>query len=561
MHRKLPLIIVLLLTGLVTYGQTIVSTDPENKKVILEEFTGINCVWCPDGHVIAQNIQNNNPGDVFLINIHTGGFANPGAGQPDFRTPFGSAIAGQSGLVGYPAGTVNRHHFPGQAQNGGSGTAMSRNQWNSAANQTMGEASYMNMAVEADIDVQTNEMTVHVEAYYTGNSPESTNKLNVALLQNNTLGPQTGGNMGNEYVHQHRLVHMVTGQWGEVINTTTQGSLVDRTYNYTIPADYNGIPVELSDLEVVVFMTETNQEIISGNGSYPTYSNFAHDNDATARWVADIDDQCGFDLGPVVNIQNTGNDDITSLEITYSINGGTPASHTWTGTLSSLQNVDVELPAIAYDVQETNTVSISLESDDDSSNNDASVDFARTFIASNEINLILNTDNQGSQCTWEITNVSGTVVASGGPYGNNENISEQFDLAGDCYEFAIYDAGGNGGGSVVLYDGNGETIWSSSGDYGDGAAAFFSTDGFLGITNMPLENLSVYPNPAKGMINIAQAENATVAIYDISGRRVLQAQEISNNQQMDVSALVSGTYFVEVDLEGDRSVKKIVIAN
>ena len=33
------------------------------------------------------------------------------------------------------------------------------------------------------------------------NSPEATNKFNVAILQNNTLGPQVGGNMGNNYNH------------------------------------------------------------------------------------------------------------------------------------------------------------------------------------------------------------------------------------------------------------------------------------------------------------------------------------------------------------------------
>jgi hypothetical protein len=47
-----------------SFGQTIVSTSPENKKVVLEEFTGIKCVFCPQGHAIAQAIQNNNPDDV-----------------------------------------------------------------------------------------------------------------------------------------------------------------------------------------------------------------------------------------------------------------------------------------------------------------------------------------------------------------------------------------------------------------------------------------------------------------------------------------------------------------
>src|SRR5690606_11327986 len=69
-----------------SYGQTIVSTEPQNKKAILEEFTGVNCQYCPDGHAIAEQILNNNPGNAFAINIHSGGYAIPSGSQPDFRT-------------------------------------------------------------------------------------------------------------------------------------------------------------------------------------------------------------------------------------------------------------------------------------------------------------------------------------------------------------------------------------------------------------------------------------------------------------------------------------------
>jgi hypothetical protein len=113
MKKIFTLAAVLLTTGLL--AQTIVSTNPENKNVILEEFTGIYCVYCPEGHAIAQAIKDANPNDVYLINIHTGGYANPTGNDPDFRTQFGAAIASQSNLVGYPAGTVNRHYFPGVA--------------------------------------------------------------------------------------------------------------------------------------------------------------------------------------------------------------------------------------------------------------------------------------------------------------------------------------------------------------------------------------------------------------------------------------------------------------
>lgn len=551
-----------LLAGLfasLSFGQTIVSTTAEDKKVILEEFTGIHCVYCPEGHAIAQGFQQSNPGEVFLINIHVGSFAVPSAGEPDFRTPFGTAIANQSSLVGYPAGTVNRHFFPGQAQNGGNGTAMSRNQWVSAGNQILGEASYMNMAVEADIDVQTNEMTVHVEAFYTGNSPENTNKLNVALLQNNTLGPQTGGNAGNEYVHMNRLIHMVTGQWGDVISPTTNGTFIDRTYTYTIPAAHNNVPIKIEDLELVVFMTETNQEIISGNGSFPTYSNFEFQNDATISAVQPISDQCGFEISPVVTLQNVGESPLTSVEISYAVNGGTPQNYTWTGNLTSLQSELVTLPAMNYSLETVNNLTVGVQSDDNNANNTLVETFDQTFTNTNDLTLILNTDNQGNQTTWEIVNVAGDVVESGGPYGNNENINLSFNLEGDCYKFNLTDSGGNGSGSVVLFDSDSNVIYSSNGDYDSGASVSFSTEGFLGLGENVFGELAIYPNPANNIVTIQNAENAKVIIYDILGKKLMEVNDISNRQDLEVSRLTSGTYFVSIEKDQQSTVQKLII--
>lgn len=563
MIKKLSLCFLFVFITLSSFGQTIVSTNVEHQNVVLEEFTGIHCVFCPQGHAIAQAIQDNNPGDVFLINIHVGSFAVPGAGEPDFRTPFGTAIAGQSGLTGYPAGTVNRHHFPGQAQNGGNGTAMSRGQWTSAANQILDSIplSYVNVGVEADIDVQTREVTVHVEAYYTGNSPESSNLLNVALLQNNTLGPQTGGNMGDEYVHMHRLVYMITGQWGASISPTTTGTFIDETYTYTIPADYNGVPAEIADMEVVAFLTETHQGLPSGSGSYPTYSNFANANDAYLRYIVDIEGQCGFDYAPSVNVQNVGGNDITSLTFEYSINSGPTETYTWTGSMSSLQNETIELPAISYDVvQGVNNISVSINNDDNNSNNSVDDTFESATETTNTVNMILNTDNAGSQCTWDIINASGTIVYSGGPYGNNQNIQEQFNLPDDCYQFNVYDSAGNGGGSVVVYDTNSVVVYSSSGDYGYGESAFFSTGDFLGTNNNDLQNFGIYPNPVSSILNITNAENANIQIYDVLGKLILTRDNISFEEQINVSNLTTGTYFIKIQKGNAIATERFIVS-
>lgn len=245
-------------TGLI--AQVLVTTEAQNKNVVLEEFTGIHCQYCPDGHRIAQGISDANPGRVVLINIHQGVYANPSAGEPDFRTPFGDAIAGQANISGYPAGTVNRHLFPGN-----SGTSMSRGSWSAAADQIMAMPSPVNVGIETTYETSTRLLTVTVELYYTGTSAVTSNFINVALLQNNVIGPQTGGGAGNNYVHKHMLRHLLTGQWGDEVTTTSQGSLVTRTYTYTVPAAYNSVPCVIENCQIGVFVAQSHQEILTGD--------------------------------------------------------------------------------------------------------------------------------------------------------------------------------------------------------------------------------------------------------------------------------------------------------
>jgi hypothetical protein len=547
MIKKFTTILAFAFIAINSYGQTIVSTSPEDQKVVLEEFTGIYCVFCPQGHAIAQSIQDNNPGEVFLVNIHVGGFAAPSGGDPDFRSPFGTGIANQSGLIGYPAGTVNRRNFPGLEQGASGSTAMSRGSWNNASNQVLSGASNVNVAVEADINVQTNELTVHVEGYYTADSPQATNLLNVALLQNNTKGPQTGGNAGSEYNHMHRLVHMVTGQWGISIPTTTMNTFVDETMTYTIPADYNGVEVELANLEVVAYIAETQQEVGSGAGAFPTYSGFANSNDAFARYVDEVGDQCGFDITPSVNIQNIGSDPLTSLSINYSVNSGPVETYNWSGSITSLQNETVELPGIGYTINPAgNTFEVTLGSDDNNSNNTASGTFDNAVIATGNATLILNSGTNGSQITWDITNSGGTILYSGGPYSNNQSFNIPFSFSEDCHKFEVRSANGNGGSSVVLYDTNSEILFQSTGNFGFGDNSYFNSNGILGINDINLEGLSIYPNPATSVLNVRNAENSTVEVYNILGQVLYTKIDISIEEQIQVSQFSEGTYFVKI---------------
>ncbi len=562
MIKKLTLLLAFVVVAFNSYGQTIVSTSPENQKVILEEFTGIHCVFCPQGHAIAQGIKDAHPDDAFLINIHVGSFAVPSGGEPDFRTPFGTGIANQSGLAGYPAGTVNRRNFPGLEQGSSGTTAVGRGGWVNASNQVFPVGSYVNVAVEAEIDVQTDELTVHVEAFYTGDSPEATNFLNVALLQNNTLGPQTGGNMGNNYVHQHRLVDMITGQWGISIPTTTTGTFVDETYTMTIPADYNGVPTNIIDMEVVAYISETRQEIPSGSGATPIYTGITTSNDASLDSIEDFDFNCYDTVAPVISVQNLGADTITELAIEYSVNSEPTQVYNWTGEILSLYTEVIQMDGLEYTPEALNTLNISLPDDEQNSNNTGSIaDFRSIVGSSGRVSMVLDADGAGAECTWRLTGPSGNVISQGGPYDNNEHVERGWNLAADCfYSFTLFDSGGNGGTTVTLTDERGTVVFDTDGTFGSEIVQEFSSTGILGVGDNVLNGVSIFPNPANSVLNIANAENASIEVFNMLGQSLYSKSNISLNEQINVSHLTEGTYFVKIaNGEAVKTSKFIVV--
>ena len=463
-------------------AQSFVDTTQQNKNIILEEFTGISCVWCPAGHLIGQTLHDNNPNDVFLINIHTGGYATPQGPGTDFNTSFGAAIASQSNLGGYPAGTVNRHQFS-MTQNGG--TAMSRSDWNSASTQLLSQPSPVNVGIQATVDIATNVLTVDVEVYYTGTQTVSTNMLNVAVVQHNIEGPQTGGQSNNpgamlsngNYNHNHMLRHLLTGQWGEYIQTLSPGALYSNQYVWTMPADINGTSLDPTNISVIAFIAEGQQEILSGTEIYPSVI-FANAYDAYCMNSSATDIICAPTTDLEVTFRNYGNVPLTSLDIIYDINGGTPITYPWTGNIPSAGSETVNIQNVFVTPMSTNAVNFTLanpngNTDQNPSNDNSYTTFAGLGSADIGVAEIdITTDNYGDEITWVLKENS-TVIAQGGPYTGGAATTIPTIYAtltnGNCYSFIIYDSYGDGilspgfymvkdaTGNVLAYGGNNYT--------------------------------------------------------------------------------------------------------
>ncbi|MCP4442103.1 MAG: Omp28-related outer membrane protein [Aureispira sp.] len=390
----------LLLFVFVSYGyadaQNFVSTTEKNKNVVLEEFTGIYCGFCPQGHKIASDYKAANPNDVVVVNIHHGGYAAPSGGDPDFRTSFGGAIDGQANVQGYPAGTVNRRNFPGYEQTNSQGnpvsgiTAMGRSNWVSRGNVVLAEASPVNVAAQANLNLQSRELEVIVETYFTAAGGTAPYKLNVALLQNGIEGPQSGssGNSGSvlpngNYLHGHMLRHFLTGQWGADITSTTSGYFQADTFRYTIPAAIgNGgapaIPADLFNMEVAVYVAEGQQTIITGNMASMNLVTPPGVFTASTKLTSSATSGssfCDYNYIPSVVVENnsTSNADIDSFMVSYSINGGTAVDQLVTTTLVGGTSTTVTFPSATLS---TGISTIDYSIDFDSYNNNTLIDIS-----------------------------------------------------------------------------------------------------------------------------------------------------------------------------------------
>ena len=84
---------------------------------------------------------------------------------------------------------------------------------------------------------------------------------------------------------------------------------------------------------------------------------------------------------------------------------------------------------------------------------------------------------------------------------------------------------------------------------------------FAGNESRPEAFFEVYPNPARGKLNVVSAQGMRrVLLYDISGREVLSMEAAGTHVSIDAGAYGQGLYLMVVeDCQGERAVKKVVI--
>ena len=220
------------------------------KKVLIEEFTGAWCGYCPDGAQRLENIIDSNDGNVIGVSLHNGD--QMAVGHTDY---LGSIYQN----TGFPSGMVDRLSINDVV-------SINRGWWEGVAMDQLKKVASCGLAIKSDVSGSKANIEVRVgfNAYMTGSY-----KLSVYLIEEKVSGEGYGYDQSNfydtdpnspfyqlgnpivGYEHNHTLRAILSDQSGDSINSSYLISGGEFTSSYSVDiSSYDD-----DNLSVVAFIT------------------------------------------------------------------------------------------------------------------------------------------------------------------------------------------------------------------------------------------------------------------------------------------------------------------
>ncbi len=419
-----------------------VTREVTKQNVLLEEFTGIHCGYCPQGHAIAKQMKRASA-QVYSVAIHAGYYASPSSDEPDFRTAEGDTLNTHFEISSYPSGMVNRT----PSTNSSLPYARGRNEWTGMAKEIVEKDAPLNLLATARYDATNRSLNIHVEGYLTTDIEEDCLTLNVLWTQDGLTSWQNGGNMGLDYVHKDMLRGYVTPVWGDTLTERSKGSLFSRDYEYTVPEELKETPVEAQNIHVIAFVTAGKDRVQQVTGTTPDFGEWQTDLSAEIETAKiSVGKNYGFQFFEL-RLQNLSTQDIESASFDVNVNGETTTCD-WQGHIEGMGAEDIRIEK-TYNTVTTgmNEYVITLKSlnGQEVEKKTLKGQFATPVEATPTIVVGIKTNMEATDNRYLIRDDKGETVMELGPYGNAETVKDTVTLeAGKTYCVEVTDSWGDG---------------------------------------------------------------------------------------------------------------------
>lgn len=203
--------------------------------VLLEDFTGVKCVNCPNAAAIANDLSEQYEGHIVVLGVHPDSpftYQNPEGGFPDFRTADGEVWRQQFGIESFPNGLINRAN------------PLPETGWASAVANVIDNDAPAMLVVKSAYDDATRELKLSIHTiFHTDVSGDI--RLTTCIMEDKLIGKQvTSSGVNNEYVHRHVFRGTADNiAWGRVMDDELETIPAESYYvtnmKFTLNSDYN----------------------------------------------------------------------------------------------------------------------------------------------------------------------------------------------------------------------------------------------------------------------------------------------------------------------------------
>ena len=522
-------------------------TNAQNERVLLFEcFTNTSCGPCASQNPALDALINNNGDRIAAIKYH---MSWPGSNDPMYlhNTSDNNARKNVYGVNSVPHTVVDGIRF------GSVPSGLNQNM----VNNWLAIESPFEMRLGYEIDESANTVTVHVMGR-ASSAIQDPVKLYVGVIEREIHFNSAPGSNGERDFYSV-MKKLLPSASGTAIGTMAEGESFAYSFSWEMANVYN-----LDQIDAIAWLQNPNtKEVFQACKSSENVVPF-NENAAALSNITNVKSMnCSGLINPSVVLVNNGQNHLTSAALEVIVNGETLNTFEWTGDLQTFESCIVSLGEYEVQVQDNNTLEVHIATvngvtNEGSMNNTVSA----TFKGSPDnvgvtIKLQLRTDANPQETTWRLTNLTtGETVQEGGPYSEANHVyNEIFEINADgCYDFTIFDAGGNGLGNSVYAVKAGNSALFSGGQFTDSESNEFSY-GMYAEAEETQESLpSVFPNPTSGKINIVCDGEQAVAVYNLAGQCVYQG--VAKGQlQIDLSSAGAGVYAVKV---GDKVWRTVV---
>lgn len=520
----------------------------QNERVLLFEcFTNTSCGPCASQNPALDALINANGDRVAAIKYHMNW---PGANDPMYlhNTVDNNARKSVYNVNSVPHTVVDGIRF---ANVPGSLTQNMVNNW-------LNIESPFEMRLSYEVDETANTITVHVMGR-ASQAVAGNVKLYVGVIEREIHYNSAPGSNGERDFYSV-MKKLLPSASGTSIGNVEAGSYFAYSFSWELANVYNNDQLDAIAWLQNINTKEVYQACKSSESIEPFYANEA--------MLSDISNvkstNCSGEADPKVLMSNNGSNAITSAELEVLVNGEWLKTFEWSGNLPSLQSETIDLGAISFPVEALNTLEVRIKSinggiDEASSNDIASLEFKGSpETVGKVLKLSIRTDTNPQETTWKIINLTtGETVLEGGPYDEaNHMYTETLDITGDgCYDFTIFDAGGNGldGGVYGLKAGS-TTIFSGS-TFGESESNEFSYEVTANVEESLDCSVNIYPNPTDGILNVVSKGEQIVVVYNTVGQIVFEGI-CDGLLQIDMKHFGAGIYAIKVGNETQRVVVK-----